>query len=239
MLLLLLRDSGAFIFRNFAYLETRDSIDLRRMGRTTLLFSTAHLLRSEPLKAQFYLELHRELMKAANAEPRPEYHSGRGTVCLQLDEDESARSHFTKAMTALADLIDFGEPKKSLEVLDIGVCHSNLLRPVNWECVMELREYMSRRWPSGDIHIGINLNWSAACGLSTDSAEARSAALELLHAHVGAPQFYGHQFTVSRLLSITPELSQKVQSAWVRRALYENAFRKNNVLDGPLFGPCS
>ena len=41
-----------------------------------------------------------------------------------------------------------------------------------------------------------------------------------------APQF-GHQATIRTLLTVTPELGldDRLRKAWVRRALYENAFR--------------
>ena len=71
------------------------------------------------------------------------------------------------------------------------------------------------------------LHWAAACGLSTDSpAIIQSTQDSLLSGPDPVAQF-GHQSTIRRLLRLTPELGldDRLRRAWVRRALYENAFR--------------
>jgi hypothetical protein len=73
----------------------------------------------------------------------------------------------------------------------------------------------------------MTLNWAAACGLSTDSSSAIQKAVELLGAHPGLAPEFGHQSTIRKLLTVTPELGldSRLRRIWVRRALYENTSR--------------
>jgi hypothetical protein len=52
-------------------------------------------------------------------------------------------------------------------------------------------------------------------------------AQDLLEAAAIPAAQFGHQSTIRKLLTITPELGldDRLRSVWVRRALYENAFR--------------
>jgi hypothetical protein len=70
-------------------------------------------------------------------------------------------------------------------------------------------------------------HWAAACGLLTGDGNIRQRARELLAVNQPTAARFGHQATVSKLLSLTPELglSRGLEAIWVRKALYQNAFR--------------
>ena len=70
-------------------------------------------------------------------------------------------------------------------------------------------------------------HWAAACGFLTDDNKVRRRAWELLQANQDTAARFGHQATISKLLSMTPELGlpKGLQAVWVRKSLYQNAFR--------------
>ena len=80
-------------------------------------------------------------------------------------------------------------------------------------------------FPPGHIQVAMNLNWTAAAGLATDSSAVQSRALDLLETHASAVEGYGHQATIHRLLKVTPDLRPGLRPFWARRVLYANAFR--------------
>ena len=62
-------------------------------------------------------------------------------------------------------------------------------------------------------------HWAAACGLLTDDNRIRQRATELLQDNQATAARFGHQSTISKLLSMTPELglSKGLQAVWVRK----------------------
>jgi hypothetical protein len=210
-----------------AYDESQDAHDLEQFAKTTLIVSQTHLLRYEPEQAARYLDLHRDARARISQPLGGEYFRQRGAVAFQSggEADEEARRNFQSAMTVLAETIEYGQLKEQYEVLNIGTRQMNLLGKVNWEGAMELADYMIHTLPPGEIHISMNVNWAAACGLSTDSPRANLAAAELLDQYRAASVGFGHQATVAWLLSLSPALPRQIRAAWVRRALYENTFK--------------
>ena len=128
-------------------------------------------------------------------------------------------------MQILAETVEYGRNKEFYEVLNIGTRQMNLLGKPNWESAAELVNYMVTTLPPGDIHIPMNVNWAVACAFSIDSPKAHQDANELLSRYRAASAGFGHQATVAWLLSLTPELPEKIRAAWVRHALYENTFK--------------
>jgi len=208
-----------------AFDEGSETLDLERFGNVALLISQSYLLRQDPHRARYYLDLHRHARSRLGLPLGGEYLRQRGSAAFQTGDDEEARRNFTQAMAVLAETVEFGRPKQRYEVLNIGTRQMNLAGKVNWEGAQELLQYMLDVLPPGEIHISMNVNWTAACGFSTDSPGASQAARELLERHKGASVGFGHQATVAWLLSLTPDLPHSLQTAWVRRALYENTFK--------------
>jgi len=184
-------------------------------------------LRYEPKQSTHYLDIHRDAAARIGQPLGGEYFRQRGVVAFQSgkDADNAALRNFGQAMTELAETVEYGRTKEPYEVLNIGTRQINLLGKINWEGAQELLDYMVATLPVGAIHIPMNVNWAAACGLSIDSPAANTAASELLERYRQASAGFGHQATVMWLLGLSPGLPQQVRREWVRRALYENTFK--------------
>lgn len=207
--------------------ESGESHDLDQFAKTALILSQAYLLRQEPESAAYYLDLHRDARDRIGAPLGGEYFRQRGVVAFQSGKafDEEARRNFLRAMTTLAETVEYGRVKQHYQVLNIGTRHMNLLGPVDVDSAFDLVDYMVITLPAGEIPISMNVNWAAACGFSTDSPHAHQDAINLLHQYREASVGFGHQATVAWLLSLTPSLPRNVWPDWVRYALYENTFR--------------
>jgi hypothetical protein len=210
-----------------AYDEKQEPYDLEQLAKTALIASQSHLLRYEPKQSTHYLDIHRDAAARIGQPFGGEYFRQRGVVAFQSgkDADNAALQNFGQAMTELAVTVEYGPPKEPYEVLNIGTRQINLLGKINWEGAQELLDYMVATLPAGAIHIPMNVNWAAACGFSTDSPGANTAASELLDRYRQASVGFGHQATVMWLLSLSPALPRQIRADWVRQALYENTFK--------------
>jgi hypothetical protein len=217
----------AMLLSRAAYHDSAESLDLKQFAKTALIVSQAHLLGHEPEQAGFVLNLYKCAHERTRAPLGGEYFRQRGAVAFQSgpEFDAEARKYFTRATRVLANTVEYGRAKQKCEVLNVGKRQMNLLGPIDWDGSRELLDFMLKELPPGEIPISMNVNWTAACGFSTDSPEANRSASLLLERHLDASVGFGHQATVAWLLSLTPALPKKIRSAWVRRALYENTFR--------------
>ena len=206
--------------------EQDRTADLENLGRSARLISQGCLLRLEPDAAAHYLQIHQSASKAGGKDVRPEYYHQLATIVFQTrKEDDSARKFYEQAMSRLARIADYDRPKGQHEIWDIGRRHTNLLEPLDWDGAQELLEFALAQYPSGDIHHAINVNWTAACGYSTDSDKAHTRATEILNEHRMIADGFGHQATTYRLLRLTQNLEMALRPDWVRYVLYENALR--------------
>jgi hypothetical protein len=104
---------------------------------------------------------------------------------------------------------------------------ANLLGSLNWDGATEVLATARQSFGPESLEASMALHWTAACGVSTDSASTIQQAVDLISAAPAPAAHFGHQLTVRQLLTITPELGlyAGLRRAWVRRTLYENAFR--------------
>jgi hypothetical protein len=153
-----------------------------------------------------------------------EYYRQYGVALFQKGEYEAARSHFDKAPVAMRML---GEAQNEAHVLMAGTMQTNLLKPFQWDKALEVLEATRHDFGTHTLEFSVSAHWAAACGLATDSSAAQHRARELLEPSSNVAIRFGHQATIRKLLSITPELDlyPALRYAWIRRALYENAFR--------------
>jgi hypothetical protein len=172
------------------------------------------------------LERSRKAFEIARVKTDPEYFRQLATVQLSCDNVEDAVKNFRLAGALLPAYKSYAT---EADVRDAGLRSLNLLKkPPNWDGALgglELLDSALGSWPEGDIHIGINVNWTAAVGLSIDSPRANQHALELLEKYKGFSAGYGHQATVRKLLTMTLNLPKNIRPAWARFALSYNAFR--------------
>jgi hypothetical protein len=217
----------SLLLSKVAYDEKQEPHDLQQLAKTALIASQSHLLRYEPKQSAHYLDIHRDAAAQIAQHPGAEYFRQRGVVAFQSGKaaDNTALQNFALAMTMLAETVESGRTKERFEVLNIGTRQMNLVGKINWDGAQELLDYMVTTLPAGEIQIPMNVNWAAACGLSTDSPAANAASSELLDRYRQSSVGFGHQATVMWLLSLSPALPAQLRAAWVRRALYENTFK--------------
>jgi hypothetical protein len=117
------------------------------------------------------------------------------------------------------------EAENQAHLLMTGKRHIALLSGMGWEQTQEVLSVVAHHYPGSSLQHVMVVNSAAACGFLTGSSRIISCAQELLEKNRAAASVYRHQFTLTDLLSITPDLPPGVRPAWIRRALYENAFK--------------
>jgi hypothetical protein len=211
---------------NEAHEEAERRTDLLQIGRMARLLSQVFLLRREADLTEYYLGLHLAAHDRLRLPVRPEYHHQLGILAFQANQPEAdriARDELKRAGTRLAETVDYGRERERHEVRDIGERHLYLM-DLNWERSREFLNEQLRHYPEGDIHVGLNVMTAAACGLGVNDSRAETEALDLLDRHQSDARGYLRLQTGFELLRVTPRLPQRVRPAWIRFALYENAF---------------
>ena len=206
-----------------AYHETGSPDYAEGFIQSALIGSHAWLLARRPQEAWLVLDLARDAAESIRAPLGSDHARQRGVALLQLREDQQAQKQFQKSAELMEKL---NEATVSAQIVMTGTRHAGLLT-LNCDRGRDVLEIARRAFGEGSLEASMALHWSAAAGLSTDSPITIANAADLLNRHPEpAPQF-GHQATIRKLLSIAPELGLdlRLRRAWVRRALYENAFR--------------
>lgn len=217
----------AYHLYRVAFHESGELCDISQVGRVSRLLSQTFLLRRESGLVLHFLRLHRDAQERLGRPPRPEYHHQIASLAFQEDsmvEAEIVRKQCQLAMNKLAETVDYGKAKERYEVRDIGERYLPLVDPINWEASQELCHSQLQHYPSGDIHVGLNVAFTAACGLSTGDGEAEREALSLLDEHAGAAVGYRRLETNFALLRLTRRLPLRLRGPWARFALVENAY---------------
>lgn len=192
--------------------------------QAALIGSNALLLGREPEEAWAVLRLAKDVSQAIGAPLGSEHYRQRGVALFQLRQDDRAAWMFKRAARAMETL---GEARNPAHLQMTGARQINLLDQPKCDQARELIVVAQQGFGFDSLEASMALHWAAACGLSTDSGtEIQQAVDSLKNASAPVAQF-GHQATIRKLLAITPELGfdSRLRSAWVRRALYENAFR--------------
>ena len=192
--------------------------------QAALIGSQAFLLARRPQEAWKTLEIARDAAESIRAPLGSDHFRQRGVALFQLREDDRAVGQFERSTVAMEKL---NEAKNPAQLLMTGTRHTNLLGSVKCDRAQEILHIARHAFGDSSLEASMCMHWSAACGLFTDSPSQIQQAVALLDAHPNpAPQF-GHQATIRKLLAVTPELGldARLRQAWVRRSLYENAFR--------------
>jgi hypothetical protein len=207
----------------FAFHETGDRAYADSYIHSALIGSNALLLTRQPKQSWQLLDAARDAAHAISAATGSELLRQRGVALFLLREDEQAVVHFRMAAESMRRL---GEAKNPAHLLMTGSRHTSLAE-LNWESAQEVFDAARQGFGERSLESAMALHWAIACGLSTDSQAANAEALELIEAGATPADQFGHQLTIRRLLAITPELGfdLRLRRAWLRRTLYENAFR--------------
>jgi hypothetical protein len=155
-----------------------------------------------------------------------DYYRQRGVALFQLgsSHDDEARKSFQQSEQQMRRL---GEGGSEAQVLMTGIRHINLLGMPDWEGTLRVMDAASSTFAPDSLEISMARHWAAACGLLIDDGRIRQRVMELLDENQTTAGRFGHQATISKLLSITPELGlpRGLMAIWVRKALYQNRFR--------------
>jgi hypothetical protein len=206
---------------NYLYVDSRDPATLCEMRDCYLAASNASLLRRRPATARLLLEKAGQISERLNNPPGWEWVRQQATACFQLEETDMADRLYrrTAELSSGVDAAANGFP---------GRRHLLLLHPAGWEEMADHLRETAARTGSSNLEYSVQLHWTAAAGISADSAADNRRALELLDG-VPARLFhsFGHQATVNHLLRLTSRLNlpPPARARWVRFAMYENAFR--------------
>jgi hypothetical protein len=207
-----------------AYHESREREYAERFIQSALIGSQAHLLSRRPQQAWELLELASDAVASIGAPEGSDNPRQRGVALFQLREDQRAAEHFQKATQAMERC---GEARIPAQLLMTGARHISLLGDLKWDKSQEVLDVAVHSFGSESLEASMALNWAAACGLSTDSLSISRQALDILQTSSQPATQFGHQATIHKLLALTPDLGldSRLRRIWVRRALYENAFR--------------
>ena len=206
-----------------AYHESSEREYAGRFVQSALIGSHALLLARRPEDAWRVLHIADDAANAMRAPIGSDHYRQRGVALFQLREDERAVGAFQKATEAMENLNEATVPA---QLLMTGARHISLLKS-KWDDAQEVLDVARSSFGIGSLEASMALHWAAAGGLLTDSTAVAQSSLELLRSGAPpAPQF-GHQVTIRKLLALTPDLGldERLRRAWVRRTLYENAFR--------------
>ena len=153
-----------------------------------------------------------------------DHYRQRGIACFQMREDEQARQNFEMAGQVMERL---GEAEKPASVVLTSSRHINLLGAPNWDRAQEGLSVAEVAFGPDSLEYSMSLHWAVACAICTGSQRVKVRAQEMLNNRRPPADHFAHQTTIARLLSLTPDLGldDRLQKAWVRRALYENARR--------------
>jgi hypothetical protein len=199
--------------------------ELFSIGKTSLLISQALINRSEFDAALPWINRSRKAFEAGSYQIDPEHYKQLATVQFHSNAVTEAQKNYKLAGRLLANY-KYKPNTTDAEVKDISERHLYVAdRSSEWEKAFELMEYALKSWPKGDIHKGLNVNWAAAAGLSSDSSEGNRRAIKLLRDKAAFSRGYLHPQTVTELLLMTPDLPRKFRPEWARFSLHYNAFR--------------
>ena len=207
-----------------AFHESHEREYAQRFIQASLIRSHACLLAREPEEAWRILDIACEAAESIGAPIGSDHFRQRGVALFQLREDERAIQQFERSAETMEKL---NEAKNPAQLLMTGSRHINLLGRLACDPAQELFKVAQQTFGEGSLEASMTLHWAAACGLSTDSPSAIQEAVELLTSRPAPAPEFGHQSTIRKLLTVTPELAldARLRRIWVRRALYENTSR--------------
>jgi len=207
-----------------AHLESDSPDHVGEYVKAALIESQAWLLARRPENATRALDVAQHAAESIGARLGSDHYRQRGVALFQLREDEPAAAQFRRAADAMERM---NEAQVSEQVSMTGARHIHLLGKPDFDAADELSAVVLRRFGESSIEASMALHWAAACGLSTGSRAAEQRTLDLLASRPVPSVQFGHQSTIRTLLAATPELGldERLRRMWIRRALYENAFR--------------
>jgi hypothetical protein len=217
-------ESAMDLFRT-AFHESGDRSAVDRYVLAGLVRSQSLLLSQRPEEAVALLDLIAEAAHSVGSPLGSDHFRQRGVAMLQMFEDEAAAKHFVESSRKMEAL---GEAKSMAQLAMTGRRHLHLLGSPNCDGMMEIRHQAVETFGPDSLESSMTTNWAAAAAFSTNSSSLEGQALDLIQQNAATAARFGHQKTVSAILSTIPQLGlyPHLQKKFVRHALYENAYRR-------------
>jgi len=214
-----------------AYKDSWDALDLNRYVETALIVSMAAHLSSEGADRNeqyslFTLWLAKEAAEAAGNPRGSEHFRQHGSALFNLGHEDDARKSFLQAMQKAREK---NEARDENHVEMIGKRHLNLIgKNPNWDGAQQLLVRVKSTFGKPSLEYAINVNYTAAAGLLTGDSTIEQDALSLLLDNAPLIDPFGRQATVTKLLSITPDLklADLQKRRFIKQTLRANALRK-------------
>jgi len=197
---------------------------LKEYSEAALITSNALLTTHRPDDALTFLDEADSAVLAREGKIGQEHYRQRATALFQKHQDQAALKQFGIARTA-------AEEKGYENVVQVQMASErqmNVLSPGKGiSKALDLCEGAKQFFGPESIEYVMTVHWAAAAALSTDSESEIKEALKLLTEAAPAARQFGHQATISFLLSITPSLKLALpeRTFWIRFLLYENSSR--------------
>lgn len=98
----------------------------------------------------------------------------------------------------------------------------------DWDGAQGLLSKVERTFGKNSLEYAINVNYTAAAGFLTGDPKIAQHSADLLRSSTDIITPFGRQATVTKLLSITPDLKLRHEQLdrWIKQALRANALRK-------------
>lgn len=200
--------------------------EVRQFVNSCLIASHANLLSARPAAALHILDLARDAAVSIGDAVGSDHFRQRGVALFQMGAryDDQARDNFNKAADQMRRL---NEASSEAQVLMTGQRQKSLLGKPDWDNAERVLEAAESTFAPGTLELSMNRHWAAATGLLIENSRINQRAVGLLESNSSLASRFGHQATVTRLLSITPELPlpRGLKALWIRKVLYQNAFR--------------
>lgn len=213
----------AYGFLSYIHKHSGSRLDVERIGRVALLISLAFSLRGDLIRAKKWVRVAGQAFERANKRSA-EYYRMLATLQFRLGADwRGVEKNFNLAEQALPE---YNPNATEAAVRDIAERPLDVFgEKPKWEESEALFQYALGKWPSYDIHLAINLIWTAACGLLTDSVAAHRRAYDLLQQHRDLVAGFNRQATSYHLLMMTEQIPAQLRREWILFALWYNAYR--------------
>ena len=209
-----------------AYYRLGRRDDVREFIKSALIASQGNLLAGRPAASLPILDIIRDAAQTIGAPLGSDYYRQRGVALFQLGSryDDETKKSFEQSERQMRRL---GEAGSEAQALMTGARHVNILGKPDWDGALKVLEIVQSTFSADSLEASMTRHWAAATAFLTDDNQVRQRATELLQDNQVTAARFGHQATISKLLSMTPELalSKGLQAVWVRKSLYQNAFR--------------
>jgi hypothetical protein len=214
-----------------AYKASWDVLDLNRYVETALILSmAAHLSAEGTDRSERHslaiLWLAKEAAEAVGNPRGSEHFRQLGSALFSLGYEDDARKCLVEAMQRAREK---NEARDENHVEMIGKRFLHLLgENPDWDGAQALLSKVERTFGRNSLEYAINVNYTAASGFLTGDPKNAQDALDLLRSNTEITDPFGRQATVTKLLSITPDLKLRHEQLdrWIKQALRANALRK-------------